>query len=264
MHALVFLGIYFLPATQLKEPAVFITRLLSPEEMLKPEPKQPEKKPMPVKPPLLQKEEKGHAAPRIPKPPVPVLPSKPRATPPNEKPVVPGEGRDFGKPLPEGIIPKDRKEDTRGEGPERKKYPEPGYEGRERFFDQKIIGDIARKDTVKEFGKDNAITFNTREYRYAGYMRKLKEKIENIWIYPPEARARGLYGDLKIRFVIEKDGRIGLIELVRTSGYKMLDDAALKALKDGEPYWPLPEEWGMESYPVLGHFIYSIYGYQVR
>ena len=62
-----------------------------------------------------------------------------------------------------------------------------------------------------------------------------------------------------------KDGKLGAVELVRTSGYKMLDDAAIKALKDGEPYWPIPEEWGMESYTISGHFIYSIYGYpQVR
>jgi protein TonB len=95
-------------------------------------------------------------------------------------------------------------------------------------------------------------------------MRRLREKIESIWEYPAEARARRLYGDLKIRFTIRKDGRLGAIELVRTSGYKVLDDAAIKALKDGEPYWPLPPEWGMESYTILGHFVYAIYGYELR
>jgi protein TonB len=57
---------------------------------------------------------------------------------------------------------------------------------------------------------------------------------------------------------------LGAVELIRTSGHKSLDDAAMKALKEGEPYWPLPDEWGMEAYTIEGHFIYSIYGYYIR
>ncbi|MDH4231838.1 MAG: TonB family protein, partial [Nitrospirota bacterium] len=138
------------------------------------------------------------------------------------------------------------------------------YSLREKLYDPKVIGDIAMKGGGGQPKKDDSVTFDTSDYRYAGYMRKLKAKIESIWVYPPEAMARGLYGDLKVRFTIRKDGRLGAVELVRTSGYKMLDDAAIRALKDGEPYWPLPEEWGMESYSILGHFVYSLYGYSLR
>ena len=95
-------------------------------------------------------------------------------------------------------------------------------------------------------------------------MRKFQEKIENIWVYPPEAAAKGIYGDLFIRFSIMKNGKLGKIELERTSGYPMLDDAAIKALRDCEPYWPLPDEWGMESMPIHVQFIYSIYGYYIQ
>ena len=54
------------------------------------------------------------------------------------------------------------------------------------------------------------------------------------------------------------------MELVRTSGYRSLDEAAMKALKDVAPYWPLPEDWKEEELTVKGHFIYSIYGVYVR
>ena len=141
----------------------------------------------------------------------------------------------------------------------------PGYLDRAKLFDRGVISESARKEVAgAQKKRDDSITFDTSDYRYAGYMRKLKEKIESIWVYPPEAAARGIYGDLKIRFTILRNGKLGEVELVRTSGNKMLDDAAIKALKDGEPYWPIPAEWGMESYTVPGHFIYSIYGYQLR
>ncbi len=136
---------------------------------------------------------------------------------------------------------------------------------KEKLFDRNIISDLAKRDIEKDEKekKDKTFTFDTSEYKFLIYNRRLKERIENIWIYPPDAAVKGIYGDLVISFTIKKNGRLGTVELVRTSGHKNLDDAAIKALKDGEPYWPLPEEWGMEAYTIVGHFIYTIYGYHI-
>lgn len=135
---------------------------------------------------------------------------------------------------------------------------------RERLFDEAIIGDLAKRDIKKEEKKDKTFTFDVKEYKFLIYNRLLKERIERIWIYPPGAAAKGIYGDLVIKFSIKKNGRLGDIQLIRTSGYKSLDDAAIKALKDSEPYWPLPDEWGMETYTIVGHFVYTIHGYYIR
>ena len=137
---------------------------------------------------------------------------------------------------------------------------------RERLFDKSIIGDLAKREIEKEEKekKEGTLTLDTKEYKFLIYNKRLKEKIESIWIYPPDAAAQGIYGDLIIKFTIKKNGRLGAVELIRTSGHKNLDDAAIKALKNGEPYWPLPDEWGMEAYSIEGHFIYNIYGYYIR
>lgn len=111
---------------------------------------------------------------------------------------------------------------------------------------------------------EGEITFSTREFKYYGYKIRLKEKIESIWTYPPEAAEKGIYADLYIRFTILKNGKLGAVDLLRTSGYKVLDDAALKALKDAAPFWPLPSEWNEDSFTITGHFIYSLYGYYLR
>lgn len=113
-------------------------------------------------------------------------------------------------------------------------------------------------------GQGKALTFSTKEYKYYGYRTRLKEKIENIWVYPYEAIQKGIFGDLIIEFTILKDGRLGSVELQRTSGYKMLDDAAIKALRDAAPYWPLPKEWKEDSFTIKGHFVYSLGGFYIR
>lgn len=260
VHVLLLAGIYFLPPPKPDSKQEFVTTLVFPEELN-----------TPAKPPRL----------------TPVPPIKPQTAPPvqtrkktpsQDKPDVPGSGWKSGKPRPQGITPEGGLPESAPEEPAHPEYAQeapaddagqvkPGYDGRPEIFDKDIISSIAQGDhqgRPQGFVRDKTMTFNTAEYRYTGYMSKLKERIESIWIYPLEARMNGIYGDLRIRFTIKKNGRLQGVELIRTSGYKMLDDAALKALKDGEPYWPLPDEWGMDSYTIHGHFIYSMYGFYVR
>ncbi|GAB4487927.1 MAG: hypothetical protein OHK006_17720 [Thermodesulfovibrionales bacterium] len=267
LHLLVITGVAMLPEEKKQKTKELFAKLVTPEEA------RMEPVPVPPPPPLV-KPVPIPPVKRMPQRPVQPPPLVPRTAPTPDRPVVPEMGKEGGRPLPEGITPKgDGREG--GEGKKQKAVLEPppdtkpGYLDRSRLFDPSVIAETAVKDKAgrgKGTGgtKDDAVTFDTREYRFAGYMKKLKEKIESIWQYPPEAVRKGIYGDLKIRFTIGKDGRLRSVELARTSGYKMLDDAAIKALKDGEPYWPLPDEWGMDTYTVQGHFIYSMYGYGLR
>jgi protein TonB len=187
-------------------------------------------------------------------------------------PLVPGEVKEVGKPLPGAGYPRIGKGGGKGEADVKDtrnavESAKPGSHGKPNLFDTGVTEAIARKDPGKagnKIKKDDVITFDTSIYRYAGYMNKLRDRIQSVWKYPPEAAAKGISADLKIRFTIKKDGRLGAVELMSTSGYPMLDDAAVKALKDGEPYWPLPSDWGMDSYTIEGHFIYSLYGYYLR
>ncbi|HEB76636.1 MAG TPA: TonB family protein [Nitrospirae bacterium] len=181
--------------------------------------------------------------------PPPVVPPPPAGTPPRspqpEALLRPPAGPPAGEALGEGV----------------ERLP-----GARELFDPGIIGDIARLDRkpAPEQGKESGITFSTGDLKYYSYMMKLKSKIERVWRYPPEALRRGIYGDPYIRFTIKKDGYLGSVELIRTSGYRELDEAAMKALRDAEPYWPLPESWGKEGLTITGHFVYSIYGAYLR
>lgn len=133
----------------------------------------------------------------------------------------------------------------------------------DKLFDKDIIA-RATPGQGEEQKKDNGITFDTKEYKYYGYMQRLREKIEGIWKYPAEAAERRLNGEVYIRFTIRKDGRLGAVELVHTSGYKTLDDAAIKALRDADPYWPLPDSWNEDSFTITGRFIYYLSGTYIR
>lgn len=128
------------------------------------------------------------------------------------------------------------------------------------LFDKETIEKYARKKTFKSEEGKPGLSFNAPELMHRGYMRMLKDKIESIWKYPVEAAKRGISGDLYIKFSIERDGGIGEVKLVKTSGYIDLDEAAVKALKDSAPYWPLPDDWEGNELAITGHFIYFLGG----
>jgi len=130
---------------------------------------------------------------------------------------------------------------------------------REKLFDKSVIAGLTPNKS-----DDNGITFDTKEYKYYGYMQRLKEKIEGIWQFPAEAAQRRLNGDVYIRFTINKDGKLSAVELVHTSGYKVLDDGAIRALRDADPYWPLPDSWNMDKLTITGHFVYYFNNTYVR
>jgi len=223
----------------------FFARLVSPDEVsLSEKTSRPAIKPLPVIP----------AIPKV----KPRIQSRPGArTPPpvteGNSPTVSEQGKGIQSPEIKGRP-----------GSVGKVYEPPKLSDKEKLFDRGIIGSLAKKEDREKKEKDTAITFNTKEYRFLIYNKRLKEKIESIWIYPPDALAHGIYGDLIIQFTIKKNGKLGAVELVRTSGHKNLDDAAIRALKDADPFWPLPDEWGMDTYTIVGQFIYTIYGYYVR
>lgn len=112
--------------------------------------------------------------------------------------------------------------------------------------------------------KEKTITLDTEEFKYLSYLERLKNRIEFIWKYPEVARVNRLQGDLYIKFSILKNGRLGNTQILHSSGYKILDDAAIQALRNSDPFWSLPESWDMEELTITGHFIYYLGGMYLR
>jgi protein TonB len=152
-----------------------------------------------------------------------------------------------------------------GDQPSEKSLPTGGQQAaiRDRLFDRDIIAKLSKQEQ-EGIKNSSSITFDTEEFKYYGYMQRLKEKIESAWKYPLDAAARREYGDLYIQFTIKKNGKIGAVELVKTSGHPSLDTAAIKALRDADPYWPLPDAMGKESLTITGHFVYLNGAYYIR
>ena len=83
-----------------------------------------------------------------------------------------------------------------------------------------------------------------REYAFARYVEDWVTRVEHVGNvnYPEAARRQGIYGSLKLTVSIYADGRIEKVEVDRSSGSKILDAAAEKIVRLGEPYPPFPDD----------------------
>ncbi len=91
-----------------------------------------------------------------------------------------------------------------------------------------------------------AINASTQEYKYASYLEAWRKKVERIGNlnYPDEAKRKKLYGNLLLHVPVQADGTIegNRIRVVRSSGHKTLDDAAIRIVKLAAPFAPFPPE----------------------
>lgn len=78
----------------------------------------------------------------------------------------------------------------------------------------------------------------------AAYLFKWQQRIELIGneYYPEAARKQGTFGDLQLLVHIDRNGQLIDTRILKSSGKKVLDQAALRIVKLAAPFDPLPPE----------------------
>jgi len=79
---------------------------------------------------------------------------------------------------------------------------------------------------------------------YSSYMDAWRAKVERVGNlnYPEMAKRQNIAGSLVLDVAINPDGTVNAIQVLRTSGHKILDDAAVRIVELAAPYAPLPPD----------------------
>jgi protein TonB len=102
-----------------------------------------------------------------------------------------------------------------------------------------------RRDYVayQERPKRKFIGARAEEYRFATYVDNWRQKVERVGNlnYPAEARTRKIYGSLLLTVSIKADGEVETVEVERSSGHKLLDQAAVRIVRLSAPFDRFPD-----------------------
>ncbi|HJV25296.1 MAG TPA: TonB family protein [Aromatoleum sp.] len=99
------------------------------------------------------------------------------------------------------------------------------------------LDELAKRPRKKFIGA------RAQEYRFAQYLEDWRQKIERIGTlnYPEAARGR-IYGSLLLYVAIRADGTVEKAEIQRSSGEKVLDEAALRIVRLAGTFAPFPDD----------------------
>ena len=105
--------------------------------------------------------------------------------------------------------------------------------------------EIRRKLEIKVKPRRKFISASTKEYKYAAYMEAWRANVVNVGNnnYPEEAKNLGLSGDVILDVALNQDGTVNDITIRRSSGEKILDDAAVTTVKLASPFAPFPDSF---------------------
>jgi protein TonB len=118
----------------------------------------------------------------------------------------------------------------------------------ERDWRSKYRKDVAKGDTV---------WMDTEQDLLSSFMRRFRDKIYLVWNYPAAASERNQQGTCLLRITIDRKGNVENVQLLESSGHRILDDEAIRAVKKGSTYGPLPRVYPNEKLNIMAFFRYE-------
>lgn len=109
----------------------------------------------------------------------------------------------------------------------------------------RLEAQIAKEqESYQKRPKRKSIGARAQEYRFAAYVESWRQKVEKIGNlnYPEAAREEKIYGQLQMTVYIKSDGALEKIDIKRSSGSTILDEAAKRIVSLGAPYAAFPDD----------------------
>lgn len=104
--------------------------------------------------------------------------------------------------------------------------------------------DLRRQEYAKRPRKYTISSASTKKSHDALYLDSWRRRIEAVGNvnYPEQARTQGLYGSLRLLVALLPNGDVQGVQILRSSGHSILDQAAVAIVNLAAPFEPFPEE----------------------
>jgi protein TonB len=104
--------------------------------------------------------------------------------------------------------------------------------------------DLRRQEYAKRPRRYTISSASTKEAHDALYLDNWRKRIEAIGNlnYPRQASEQGVYGTLRVMVALNPDGSVSDIRILRSSGERVLDEAAVNIVRLAAPFDAFPPE----------------------
>jgi TonB family protein len=121
----------------------------------------------------------------------------------------------------------------------------------------KPVHQIEQQDR-RRVKREETVDLGSIDIKYTSYLKRIKKKIEGIWIYPQAAFELEEEGIAVVKFSIGEGGDITASRIIESSGSNYLDQGALDVVISAGPFDPLPREFNISQLNVVARFQYKL------
>jgi len=121
-----------------------------------------------------------------------------------------------------------------------------------------------RKKYEPEVEDGDTKFLNTDDIQFGSFLRRFETAVYGNWHYPQAALLRGIEGVTPVKITFNRGGEILHVELLESSGSRILDDEVLRTLKELGPIGSFPKGYAGQDFKLIAFFQYGIGGGRLR
>jgi len=118
----------------------------------------------------------------------------------------------------------------------------------EEGYRRKYENDVAEGDTR---------FLNSDDIQFGSFLRHFETAVYGVWHYPQEAALKGIEGITPVRITFNRRGEITHLELLDSSGAKILDEEVIRTLNAIGPVGSFPRGYNKEEFHLIAFFQYG-------
>lgn len=115
---------------------------------------------------------------------------------------------------------------------------------------QEIVDEKQKSSNIDQEGSNNeALAYN--QGVSDDFLSKIRLAISNSNPYPRIARVRGLEGEVTVEFILNIDGSLEGLKILKSTAGDILNKNALRAVSDASKYFPTPKQKVRIKVPIV-------------
>lgn len=115
-----------------------------------------------------------------------------------------------------------------------------------------------RKRFEADVAEGNTNFLNTDDIQFGSFLRRFETAVYGVWRYPTEAARLGVEGVVPVRITFNRKGEIEQVQLLESSGSRILDDEVNRTLHSLGPIGGFPRNYTKEQFHLIAFFQYNI------
>lgn len=115
-----------------------------------------------------------------------------------------------------------------------------------------------RRKFEKDVAEGDTKFLNTDDIQFGSFLRRFENSVYGVWRYPEEAARNGIQGITPVRITFNRRGEVVHVQLLESSGAKVLDDEVFRTLKMIGPVGGFPRGYDKDEFHLIAFFQYGM------